>query len=71
MNIDEEKLKLLIGATIKKIEHYREGNMNEGYFVIFDNGLILTAQDGEYGDNTLEFVANKKYKNIKNKKKVR
>ena len=61
MEIDEKKLRLLIGATIKRIEHYDDGSLHEGYSLIFNNGLILTARDGEYGENALEFVNEEEY----------
>ena len=30
---------------------YFNYSFDEGYIIYFDNGLCLTAQDGEYGDN--------------------
>ena len=71
MDINEKKLKSLIGATIKRIEHYDDGSLHEGYYLIFNNGLILTARDGEYGENALEFVNEEEYNKEKNKKEIK
>ena len=70
MDINEDKLKLLIGATITRINHYDSGSFHEGYYLMFSNGLILTARDGEYGDNALVFVGEEEYNKEKNKKEV-
>ena len=67
MDIDENKLKLLIGSIVKKIEivekeGYEKSILDIGYFITFDNELILTASDGEYGENAFEFVDKEQYK---------
>ena len=70
MDMDEKKLRSLVGATINRIEHYDGGSFHEGYYLMFSNGLILTARDGEYGDNALVFVGEEEYNKEKNKKEV-
>jgi len=62
MIIDTKKLKSLIGIAVKNIEKYDDGNAGYNYFITFNNGLILMAQDGEYGENAFEFVNGKDYK---------
>lgn len=47
----------IIGARVIKIVPYLECGWREyGYKIYFDNGMILTANDGEYGDNALQFI---------------
>lgn len=55
--------KKLIGRKIIKIEC---GCVYGDYFsiVTFDNGLHLTAIDGEYGCDTFEILSKKEYKEI-------
>lgn len=42
----------LVGQKVKGVTR---GNVC-GYILIFENGLQLTAIDGEYGDNAFSFV---------------
>lgn len=61
-NFDEKKLISLIGVDIERIEKYDNGTFDNGYYIVFSNGLVLAAQDGEYGDNAFEFVDKKRLK---------
>ena len=61
-NINEKELVSLIGINVEKIEKYDNGSFDSGYYVVFSNGLVLTAQDGEYGDNAFEFVGKERLK---------
>ena len=64
----EKELKKLIGKKIISIERYGDNShFDSGYFIIFENGKILTAQDGEYGDNAFSFVSQNSYDEVKNK----
>ena len=47
----------LVGTKVVKVAHYwDEKNAEEGWKIYFDNGQILTARDGEYGDDALMFI---------------
>ena len=47
--------KALVGRTIVKVIQNREEYGEITYILVFDNGLRLTAEDGEYGDNAFRF----------------
>ena len=51
-----KELKKLIDRKVVAIEPFDNGAFDSGYIIIFDNGMKLTAQDGEYGDNALNFI---------------
>lgn len=65
----KEELKELIGKKIISIEEFDNSAHDNGFFIIFDNGKILTAQDGEFGDNAFNFVSEEEYKKS-NKKNI-
>ena len=62
------KLKSLIGRYVKKVEEFGVEPYStslSGFFITFDDGLVLGAMDGEYGDNAFEFIDKEKYEKYK------
>lgn len=51
----KEKLLGLVGCKVIEVFEFT-GSFDEGYVIVFDNGKMLTAQDGEYGDNAFVFL---------------
>lgn len=49
-------LKSLIGISVQKVEEFDRGPFDSGFYIYFSNGAILSAQDGEYGDNAFRLV---------------
>lgn len=65
----KNELKKLIGKKVICIEEYDDGIYDKGFFITFDNNMILTAQDGEFGDNAFSIVSETNYKHS-NKKNI-
>jgi hypothetical protein len=61
---EEEKYKILTlkGHTVTLVEYFMK---QDQFIVTFDNGLKLTALDGEYGDNAFSFVSDNEYTQLK------
>lgn len=51
-----EDIKKLIGRHVKEVREFKIGHFDEGFLLFFDDGTVLTAQDGEYGDNAFRIV---------------
>jgi hypothetical protein len=47
---------LAIGQTIVAIKEFDRGSFDSGIMIILSNGMKITGQDGEYGDNTLDIT---------------
>jgi hypothetical protein len=52
----EQELKKLIGSKVVNVIFFDNGRFREGFILEFDNGMYLTAQDDEYGDNSFAFL---------------
>ena len=50
------EFKKILGQRVIGVSQFYQGSFNEGFIVKFENGEELTAQDGEYGDNTFIFL---------------
>ena len=50
------KIPALTGTTVIKTTCFDDGPFDSGWKIFFSNGSILTAQDGEYGDDAFAFV---------------
>jgi len=48
-----DRLYSLIDSKVTGVIEVKETNT---FILVFDNGLQLTAEDGEYGDNAFDFV---------------
>lgn len=53
---NEKRIPQLIGKRVIEVRHFQEGGFSEGWEIFFDDGSILTAQDGEYGNDAFEFI---------------
>ena len=53
---NKELMLKLVGKVVVGVEHYWDGSWEEGWNIIFDDGTILTANDGEYGDDAFRFL---------------
>lgn len=51
-----EQLEGLVGVKIKSVDWFNHGYLDSGFIITFENGVRLTAQDGEYGDNAFRFL---------------
>jgi len=56
MTLDE--MKKLQNAKVVKVWEFENGHFDSGIVLEFDNGMKITAQDGEYGDNTFREIVN-------------
>ncbi len=48
-----DKLNSLVKSKVIRVEEVKE---SDTFVIVFSNGLQLTAEDGEYGDNAFSFV---------------
>lgn len=46
----------LVGRKVVRVKHFDNGSFDEGWYIYFDDGQILNARDGEYGDDAFRFV---------------
>jgi len=43
----------LVGKRVVDIKYYDNGNFDTATVLVFDDGTMLCAQDGEYGEDVL------------------
>lgn len=53
---NKEYLPQLIGQKVVDVRHFYEGPFSEGWLITFSSGLILSARDGEYGDDAFTII---------------
>jgi len=65
----EKQIKDLIGSKVMKIEKTDSGvnrfTFQDCFIIHFDNGLKLSAMDGEYADNAFCFIPKTEYEKMK------
>ncbi len=52
-----DEAKRLMGKTIKEVREFHNGHFDEGFLLFFNDGTVLSAQDGEYGDNAFKIIS--------------
>jgi hypothetical protein len=70
---NKERLPQLVGKKVVEVQHYSDyykgGAFTEGWLIIFSDGSVLTARDGEYGDDSFQFVRAEEQEELLNPKK--
>ena len=53
---NKERLPKLVGQKVVEVQHFQDGAFSEGWLITFSDGSVMTATDGEYGDDSFRFV---------------